>query len=303
MPVHPRRHRARILQEEVSLPKWFRLRAGLVSLLLFAAAPASAETADASGRWALRAGDTTLMTLDLRRTGAGWEGWMIRPKNFQIAPGPLPTIQVSDPEIVSEAVRGSAADGQLMLRVTDADGEETHWRLRIQGEGAELTLAEPTLDGAIAPLRLVKASSSDRVSADIAAGSRHVLPADLSTNPEMTAIFEADQADRRPAEGRAIDWAAVTPRDEARLARTLELLNAGALHSGDDFRHAAFILQHGGSPESYLLAHTLATIAAARGRPDATWIAAASLAVHRPAAGVRHPVQQPRRFRLEPGAV
>jgi hypothetical protein len=93
----------------------------------------------------------------------------------------------------------------------------------------------------------------------------------------MTAIFEADQADRRPAEGGSIDWAAVTPRDEARRARTMALLNAGALHSGDDFRHAAFVFQHGGSPESYLLAHTLATIAAARGRPDATWIAAATL--------------------------
>jgi hypothetical protein len=96
------------------------------------------------------------------------------------------------------------------------------------------------------------------------------------SNAEMKAIFEADQADRAPA-GAAIDWAAVTPRDEARRARTLALVAAGALASGDDYWHAAFILQHGSAPEDFLLAHTFAIIAAARGRADATWIAAATL--------------------------
>jgi hypothetical protein len=97
----------------------------------------------------------------------------------------------------------------------------------------------------------------------------------VPTNVEMTAIFDADQADR--AAGAAIDWSAVGPRDQARQARTLALLNAGALHSGDDYWHAAFVFQHGAQPNDYLLAHTLAVIAAARGRPDAAWIAAATL--------------------------
>jgi hypothetical protein len=97
-----------------------------------------------------------------------------------------------------------------------------------------------------------------------------------SVNPEMTAIFDADQADRQ-AGGAAIDWSVVGPRDEARRARTLALLNAGALRSGDDYWHAAFVFQHGMQPNDYLLAHTLAVIAAARGRADATWIAAATL--------------------------
>jgi len=95
-------------------------------------------------------------------------------------------------------------------------------------------------------------------------------------NSEMTAIFDADQADRQ-AGGAAIDWSVVGPRDAARQARTLALLNAGALRSGDDFWHAAFVFQHGAEPNDYLLAHTLAVIAAARGRPDAAWIAAATL--------------------------
>jgi len=98
----------------------------------------------------------------------------------------------------------------------------------------------------------------------------------VPTNAEMTAIFDADQADRQGG-GAAIDWSAVGPRDQARQARTLALLNAGALHSGDDYLHAAFVFQHGAQPNDYLLAHMLSVIAAARGRPDAAWIAAATL--------------------------
>ena len=98
-------------------------------------------------------------------------------------------------------------------------------------------------------------------------------PPPAPSNAEMTAIFSADQADRSGA----IDWAAVTPRDAARRARTLALLEAGALASGDDFWHAAFVFQHGREPSDYLMAHSLAVIATARGRTDATWIAAATL--------------------------
>lgn len=101
-------------------------------------------------------------------------------------------------------------------------------------------------------------------------------PAAQPSNAEMKAIFDADQADRQGG-GTAIDWSAVTPRDEARQARTRALLDAGALRSGDDFWHAAYVFQHGAEPNDYLLAHTLAMIANARGRSDAIWIAAATL--------------------------
>lgn len=102
------------------------------------------------------------------------------------------------------------------------------------------------------------------------------IPPLWPSNAEMKAIYEADQADRAPG-GPAIDWAAVTPRDEARRARTLALVAARALASGDDYWHAAFVLQHGSAPDDFLLAHSFAIIAAARGRADATWIAAATL--------------------------
>jgi hypothetical protein len=113
------------------------------------------------------------------------------------------------------------------------------------------------------------------VAADWAPGE-HPLATPYPTNPEMTALFEADQADRR---GGITDArrAEVIARDAERRARTRALLDAGGLRSGTDFWHAAFIFQHGGSAENYLLAHSFALIAAARGRPDAAWIAAATL--------------------------
>jgi hypothetical protein len=69
----------------------------------------------------------------------------------------------------------------------------------------------------------------------------------------------------------------VARADEARRVRTRALLDVGQLRSGDDFFHAAFVFQHGGTADNYLLAHTFAILAAARGRPDAAWIAAATL--------------------------
>lgn len=95
-----------------------------------------------------------------------------------------------------------------------------------------------------------------------------------ASNSEMTAIFNADQKARQDSN---IDWASVGPQDEERRKRTQALLDAGALKSADDFSHAAFIFQHGGSSDDYLKAHLLATVAVARGNADATWIAAATL--------------------------
>jgi hypothetical protein len=110
---------------------------------------------------------------------------------------------------------------------------------------------------------------------DPTGGNRPQSQARQAANSEMTRIFEADQADRdNPA---TIDWAAVGKRDDERRGKTKALLDAGLLKSGDDFWHAAFVFQHGEKPEDFLVAHTLAIIAADRGRRDATWIAAATL--------------------------
>jgi hypothetical protein len=97
----------------------------------------------------------------------------------------------------------------------------------------------------------------------------------LTDNQEMAAIFLADQAARdHPA---AIDWKVLWPADEARRAQTQALLDGGKLSSADDFYRAAYVFQHGNEAEDCLKAHSLAVVAAARGKREATWIAAATL--------------------------
>lgn len=105
----------------------------------------------------------------------------------------------------------------------------------------------------------------------VAGGSKPVP----TTNPAMTAIYDADQAAR--AHPAAIDWKVLRPADEARRMRTQAMLDAGQLNSADDFYHAAYVFQHGDAAEDCLKAHALAVIATARGKADAAWIAAATL--------------------------
>ncbi len=96
----------------------------------------------------------------------------------------------------------------------------------------------------------------------------------VEDSAEMAAIFEADQAARRSTD---IDWNVVSRQDAERKRRTREMLNAGELRTGNDFWAAAFIFQHGGLAQDYLLAHVLAVHAVSLGSERARWIAAATL--------------------------
>ena len=104
--------------------------------------------------------------------------------------------------------------------------------------------------------------------------------APVQDNAEMAAIFTADQAIRQVAPERFRDRAFITEMhaaDAARRVQTRALLDAGALQTGEDYRAAAFVFQHGSTPEDYLLAHSLAVAAVAKGSPEGAWIAAATL--------------------------
>jgi hypothetical protein len=94
------------------------------------------------------------------------------------------------------------------------------------------------------------------------------------SNAEMKAIFDADQGERKAG---PIDWKALAAADETRRARTRELLAAGKLNTADDFWEAAFVFQHGETADSYLLAHILAMVSVAKGKPEAIWISAVTL--------------------------
>ena len=101
--------------------------------------------------------------------------------------------------------------------------------------------------------------------------------ADQAISAELKQMYTADQADRIPGAGAAIDWQAVNRQDGLRLARVKALIDAGQLASGADFFHAAMILQHGHSVEDALLAHDLSVVAMGKGESRARWLAAASM--------------------------
>jgi len=105
--------------------------------------------------------------------------------------------------------------------------------------------------------------------------------ADVSDNPEMAAILASDQAGRQDlgavlAGGRAYAERMIA-EDAIRREQVRALLEAGALRTGADFHAAAFVFQHGSTPDDYLLAHSLALAAVAKGSTESTWIAAATL--------------------------
>ncbi|MFC4293265.1 hypothetical protein ACFOWX_12645 [Sphingorhabdus arenilitoris] len=107
----------------------------------------------------------------------------------------------------------------------------------------------------------------------------------ISSNQETARIFEEDQAIRNELSTRIEDKIASDEEffkrwesgDAERLARTKQLLENGELKAGVDYYRAAFIFQHGNTPEDYLRAHHLAVIAVSLGYKQALWISAATL--------------------------
>ncbi len=246
-------------------------------LLLLLTTPAAAQgTSTFEGRWALLADGRVLAILELQPdngANGGWRGAWLRPDRMSITSG-HEVFSISGPVVrrpllsarrhaegleLSIAARAGEDPSRFLFKVVDADHAELGW-------------VDPR---AIRPMPLIRSTPQAQVEPQWSPRAHHVISTPYPSNAEMKALFDADQADRQS--GQNINWAVVGRRDEERRARTLELMNAGRLRSGDDFWHAAFIFQHGGQADFYLLAHTLAVIAAARGRSDATWIAAATL--------------------------
>lgn len=96
-------------------------------------------------------------------------------------------------------------------------------------------------------------------------------------------MFQEDQADRnvdyeKMTDQERSEWAKrVRTRDEQRHKEAMDLVKRGELHTGADFEEASVIFQHGLDSDDYLLAHTLAVIAVAKGRSQSRWLVAASL--------------------------
>jgi hypothetical protein len=162
----------------------------------------------------------------------------------------------------------SSDEDTFLFTMTD----ETHARLEYEGFP-------------LPPLELVRASGIESVATDWDRGRTYSADDGLPSNEQMKVIFDEDQRVRQP--GASIDWVVVNKSDAARREAVTKLLSQGALHTGEDFNRAAFVFQHGSTPNDYLLAHTLAMIAVSKGYDSALWIATATLdrylqSIHQP---------------------
>lgn len=95
---------------------------------------------------------------------------------------------------------------------------------------------------------------------------------DHGANPEVFALFQADQA----ARGATTDRVSRQEADAARRQQLRALIDRGALVTADDYLFASVVFQHGFG-DDILLAHALATAALARGKAEAAVMVASTL--------------------------
>jgi len=250
----------------------------LCTLILTASGHAAAQSADEfTGTWAFEVDGRNLIVLTLAVGPEGLQGTVQRPGVISLTPA-AGGIVISGVQgaVFSSAVKEVRADSTGRVIAYDfPDGRSGESLLRSDGAN-RLSFAFVAENPAIATVAFERAEESAIVAPVWDKEDRYFVrdPAPPS-NREIAAIFAADQADRQ--QPGSIDWSIVGPRDEARQARVRQMLDEGLLRAADDYYNAAFVFQHGSTPDDYLLAHALAMAAQVAGRPDAAWIAAATL--------------------------
>jgi len=224
----------------------------------------------------LRMGHRTLIVLTLKPTGKSsrpFTGSLSRPQHFETTDA-FSFYGVSG-SVETEPITASEwKDGSLSITVENPADKfhKDSFLLSLKEDDHALL---QSVGGALPPMNLARSSQPVSVYADWDADRTYSVDDEAASNAEMKRIFEEDQKARQP--DLKIDWAAVRKSDADRRQATLKLLNAGALHSGEDFMWAAFLFQHSLDANDYLLAHTLAIVALKKGYGDALWIATATL--------------------------
>ncbi len=240
---------------------------------------ASLAERDFAGTWVFQLGPKVLFAVHLETgsdQGQVLHGYFLRPEHFSIH-GAGESARFSNITRVDhrEAVVSSQVhDGELTLVETNPTSiadRDTFQMRRIDPTHVSFKVFPP-----LAPLRLEKVEAETPVLASDWDETRSYSEDDFDAeNAEMKSILAADQGDRK--DEFHIDWIQVLKADESRRRRTAVLVRDGKLHTGNDLEGAAFVFQHGSTPDDYLLAHALAMAAVAKGDNGAIWIASATL--------------------------
>jgi hypothetical protein len=244
-------------------------------LVLATAMPTLGRAATATqyaGRWAVQSGRSNLLILDIPEgtAAAPASATLIRPEHFELYANGRGVRGISGPYVSFASIHVTQGGGDLDIAFAGPAGlDELRFSL-IDGDHGEIRFVGVPFP----PLSVVRIKADDGPYTKWEAGHSYAITDNRPSNATMTAIFEADQADRRKT---PIDWTVVGKADVGRRSQVQALLASGQLHTGEDYLHAAFVFQHGESPRDYLLAHTLAMVAVAKREPSAIWIASATL--------------------------
>ena len=241
----------------------------VASMVSSAAAP---QFTDFIGTWQLQIDRQNFFILELEGSNPAPHGTFWRPKGLEVTSN---VFQVSDPHAAKYVlVQSEIKDGDLRLTFRDVSKDETEFNVRSQGDKIELSIPEVPREAGLGPWTLESAPKGSAISESWQPGRAYMVGDDDVSNAEIDEIYAQDQADRTT---KSIDMQKLVANDRVRLARTKEMIEQGLLHTGRDYKQAAFILQHGSTPNDYLMAHSLAVVAISKGEPTALWIASASL--------------------------
>jgi hypothetical protein len=238
-----------------------------------------AKSGGYAGTWVMKVGQRVFGVLVIEERAGSYSGSWTFPEHFEISMGKLAafshvTAQTKRKAFATMTVRGD----QLHFVVPDPDApaepDEFDMSLVNANEAVVRFVGVPIEPW---PFSRVQDGTVPAVATDWEPQRSYPLKEQtFPSNAEMRAIYAEDQKVRQGEISEA-QWAVVEKEDAARRERTRGLLAREQLHTSEDFREAAFVFQHGDGPDDYLLAHTLAMIAVAKGDNGALWIGTATL--------------------------
>ena len=233
-----------------------------------------------AGTWVMTLGQRVFIVLTIEPQGQAFTVRIQAPASFDLpaAGSPLRYSHIQLPIKDRRSTRATVDGDHLRIVIEDPANPA-------EPDEFDLTLSDPehaSLQFAgvpVAPMPFTRhAGPPPAPAADWDSNRTYAVQLESTTaNVEMASIYEDDQKVRQNDPGTRADWKAIEKADRVRRERVAALLAAGALHTADDYRKAAFVFQHGDRSDDYLLAHTLALVAVAKGDQGAAWIAAATL--------------------------
>lgn len=227
---------------------------------------------DFLGTWKLQIDHANLFVVQLDGSESKPQGAFWRPKGLEMTNN---VFHVTDSQADKYVLVKTETKGdQLRLTFRDDRKDEMKFYMERRGDKVELGISDVPPEAGIGPWALERAPRGATVSNTWNADRAYIVGDDDMPNPEIGRLYAQDQADRSR---QPIDMKKMTANDAVRRERTRALDEKGLLHTGKDFKEAAFIMQHGVTPDDYLMAHSLAIVAVSKGEPTAVWIAAASL--------------------------